>query len=346
MVVLMVSSDRNILRPGSAVSERMKEYGKLVDGLHIVLMSDKTHRLSQTQISKNVWVYPTNSSNKFFRPLDAVKIGDKIPADLITAQDPFECGWAGLKIKERNKIPLEVQLHTDPFSGHFSGFLNFVRKRIARRVLRKADSVRVVSESLKSRIRHPNVYVLPIYIDRSRIEEGAIFDLHNKYGFKSVVLAVSRLSAEKNVRMAIEAVSKIPDTGLVIVGDGPEREKFKETDRVKFVGWQENLASYYKTADIFIQTSKFEGYGLSLVEAGLSGLPVVTTPVGIAEDLENVIIAETKEELTRAVRSLVSDHTKSKILGQNLKKELEAKILTKENYLDKLRENWLRTAKA
>ena len=78
MKVLMISSDRKVLVPGSAVAERMKEYGALVEELYIVLLSDTSHKLKNTQLSKNVWVYPTNSLIHFLRPLGAVRIGKKI----------------------------------------------------------------------------------------------------------------------------------------------------------------------------------------------------------------------------------------------------------------------------
>jgi hypothetical protein len=44
--VLMISSDRNIFVPGSAVSERMKEYGSLVEELHIIVLCDASHTSS------------------------------------------------------------------------------------------------------------------------------------------------------------------------------------------------------------------------------------------------------------------------------------------------------------
>ncbi|MBX4195811.1 glycosyltransferase [Candidatus Parcubacteria bacterium] len=327
--VLMVSGDRQILKPGSAVSARMKEYGGLVGELHIVLLSDKSHGLRETKISDNVWVYPTNSSNRFLRPLDAVKIGEKIAKDksLITTQDPFECGWAGMRLKGKFGIPLEVQLHTDPNSPHFSGLLNWARKRIMRMVMKHADTVR-------------DVVNLPIYVDRSRIDGEPKFDLHKKYGFKTVLLMVTRLEKEKNIGLAIEALKRVrmkyPDTGLVIVGSG--RESFEGRDGVVLAGWQEDLALYYKTADIFIQTSDYEGYGLSLVEAGLSGLPAISTPVGIAPKLENVVIASTPEEFAEAIESFMANPK------TGLRRELEAKILSRDAYLAKIRENWERTA--
>src|SRR3989338_1971147 len=205
MKVLMISSDRSILALGSAVSERIKEYGTLVDELHIVLLSDRVHGLKDTQLDKNVWVYPTNSLVNLLRPVDAARLGRKIIFDkkfvrgqsIITTQDPFECGWAGMKIKKKWRIPLEVQLHTDPFSPYFSGFLNSIRKTIARNVLHHADSIRVVTEGLKSKIskqlkiENSKLKILPIYVDKKKIEEGRVsFDLHARYGWHFILLAV------------------------------------------------------------------------------------------------------------------------------------------------------------
>src|SRR3990167_8455614 len=106
--VLMISSDRKVLDKGSAVSERMKEYGALVEELHIVLLSDLGHGLKYRQLSGNIWVYPTNSFINFLRPLDAARLGKKIVFEkkfirgksVITTQDPFECGYPGMRIKK------------------------------------------------------------------------------------------------------------------------------------------------------------------------------------------------------------------------------------------------------
>lgn len=360
--VLMISSDRLILSLGSAVSLRMVEYGQLVRELHIVLLSDKSHGLKDTKLSDNVRVYPTNSLVKFLRPLDAVSIGEKIEADLITAQDPFECGWAGMKIKREKRIPLEIQVHTDPYSKYFTGSLNAIRKHIAKSVFKNADAVRVVLRSVGREVasRHSigmeKIFTLPIYVDRSRINGEPKFDLHDKYSWKTIILSVSRLSKEKHIGMALKALKHIKDAGLVIVGSGPEEKNLRllaknlgVEDQVTFAGWQEDLASFYKTADIFVQTSDYEGYGLSLVEAGLSGLAVVTTPVGIATELENgreIILAEDTDSFASALSRLAENTEERRQLGQNLRTALEAKVLTKETYLNRLKESWEKTSQA
>ncbi len=350
MRVLMISGDRNILVPNSSVSKRMAGYGELVEELCIVILSDRKHSLTKTNLAPNVWAYPTNSSSKFLRPTDAVRIGRGIKCDLITTQDPFECGLAGMKLASYHKAPLEVQLHTNPFSPNFSGPLNMVRKFLMKFVLKKASGVRVVlksvGEEVKRRFGVTNVYTLPIYVDRDRVSGEAKFDLHEKYGFKQVLLMVSRLTEEKNIGLALEAFKTVkkefPDTGLVIVGSGPE--KFEKQEGVVFVGWQDDLISYYKSADVFVQTSKFEGYGLSLVEAGLCGLPVVTTKVGIAEELkagEEVLIFEPDEAyLAKVLSRLISDQSLRQRLVLGLRKALEARLLDKEAYKAQMLKNW------
>jgi len=372
MKILMISSDRNILSPGSAVGERMKEYGALAEELHIVLLSDRFHGLKEAQLSKNVWVYPTNSMFNILRPLGAARLGKKIVLEkkfvrgksVITAQDPFESGWAGLRVKKKWRLPLEIQLHTDPFSLYFTGFQNSVRRFFAGNVIRSADTIRVVSQSLKARIGSMTkapIYVLPIYVDMEHIEAGkAAVDIHALYPWRFILLAVSRLTPEKNLDLALNTLALIrqtfPDTGLLIVGSGPEEGRLKTLSNtlgleghVEFAGWQNDLTSYYKTANIFIQTSFFEGYGLSLVEAGLSELPVVTTPVGIALELENgkdvyMCPADHPEFFAQTIIDLIENNQKRENLKFNLKRTLESKLLTKENYLNELRVQWEKIA--
>ncbi len=371
--VLMISSDRNILAPGSAVAERMKEYGRLVEELHIVLLSDAKHGLKNTQLDKNVFVYPTNSTWKYFRPYNAARIGKGIVLGakfvrgraLITAQDPFECGLAALKIKLKWRLPLEVQLHTNPFSSYFTGFLNTLRKRIAQNVLRHADSLRTVTTVLAERMAKEfdlvgKTFVLPIYIDMKKLREAYIpFDLHDRVGWKVVLLAVSRLTAEKHIDLLLESLKRVlksySNVGLVVVGDGVEKERLMNLahtlgieQHVIFTGWQENLAPYYKGATIFVQTSYFEGYGLSLVEAGLSGLPIVTTDVGLAEELKDGvdvrISAPYPDVFAASILQLIQDQTFAQTLGSTIQKTLESKLVTKEEYLKKLKENWEKIA--
>ncbi|MGB3921701.1 MAG: glycosyltransferase [Minisyncoccia bacterium] len=373
MKILSIGSDRKLFEEGSAVSERIKEYGNLVDELHIVVLALKSLGLKDKQLTSKVWVYPTNSFSRWFYVYDAVRLSNKIifsrkfvkGQSMITTQDPFECGWVGLIVKRKWLIPLEAQLHTDPFSPYFYGFKNFIRKNVARKVLRYADGVRVVAENLKAGLTGLSgaaITVLPIYVDKEKIENAEVkFNLHNRYPWRFIILAASRLTREKNLGLTLRVLARVrkkfPGVGLIILGAGPEEGRLRGLARrlglsgaVEFAGWQEDLTSFYKSANLFIQTSLFEGYGLSLVEAGLSGLPVVTTPVGIAKELINekeayIIEPTDTEGFVSAIIDLVENNHKRDYLRIHLRQTLEAKLLGKEEYLSKIKETWEQTAK-
>jgi glycosyltransferase involved in cell wall biosynthesis len=107
---------------------------------------------------------------------------------------------------------------------------------------------------------------------------------------------VSRLEPEKNIALAIKTfgtiVAKFPKAGLIIVGAGSEKSRLESlvkrlglVKQIVFTGQQDNLTAYYQSADVLLNTSNYEGYGLVLAEARLTDLSVVSTDVGIAREL-------------------------------------------------------------
>ncbi len=107
---------------------------------------------------------------------------------------------------------------------------------------------------------------------------------------RPVILFVGRLRAYKGLPYLLEALTRI-DANLVIAGDGPEagslRARCRElrlTDRVHFAGHlpEDQLPAAYQAADVFVLPSHLpsEAFGLVLVEAMASGLPVICTELG------------------------------------------------------------------
>ena len=86
------------------------------------------------------------------------------------------------------------------------------------------------------------------------------------------------------------------NTQLMILGKGKDETKLRGiakklgiVDRVIFAGFQDDPTPFYATADLFVLSSDYEGFGNVIVEALSFGLPVVSTncPSGPAEILEN-----------------------------------------------------------
>lgn len=108
--------------------------------------------------------------------------------------------------------------------------------------------------------------------------------------------AIGRLSSEKGFVFLLEAfrdvIAKGHDARLVIIGDGPERQKLEKTiagwrmnDRVLLPGYVGNASRYLRLFQIFVIPSLTEGLPISLLEAMRARVPVVSTRVGGIEDV-------------------------------------------------------------
>jgi glycosyltransferase involved in cell wall biosynthesis len=307
MRILTISTDRKIFEAGSAVSVRQIRYGELFERLEIIIFAKKGLGLETKKLSPNVTAYPTNSLSRLLYFIDGFRLAKKLDKpDLVSAQDPFESGIAAFLISLYWRVPMHLQVHTDFLSAYFSNesFLNKVRVLIAKYLIKRASSLRVVTERIKRSIigagliDESKITVLPIFVDTEKISNSVIkTDLHKKYPqFKRIILMASRITPEKGIDMAISAMAEVvklhPNFGLVIVGDGPEGdrlkaqcEKLKINSNVVFEGWSNDLASYYKSSDLFLLTSKYEGYGMTVAEALSAGRSVIMSDVGVAGEL-------------------------------------------------------------
>jgi glycosyltransferase involved in cell wall biosynthesis len=103
------------------------------------------------------------------------------------------------------------------------------------------------------------------------------------------LVTLGRLVSWKRVDQIIEAITKLDQAGLVIIGDGPERSRLEEqafrvgtADRVSFAGQRNNAEAMALMAacDIFVLNSTYEGFPFVVLEAMSLGLPVVGTAAG------------------------------------------------------------------
>ena len=155
MKVLMISTDRLIFTTGSEVRRRMLDYGELFTELRVIVFTNKKLNYQKEQLTENIFVYPTNSINRFGYLWQAIRIGKIILGDgqdwVITSQDPFETGLVAWWLKRQKKINWQAQIHTDFLSPFFAreSWLNWLRVKMARWLLPQADKIRVVSERIK-----------------------------------------------------------------------------------------------------------------------------------------------------------------------------------------------------
>ena len=118
-----------------------------------------------------------------------------------------------------------------------------------------------------------------------------------------VLLCVARVSKEKNLEDFFEL--EYSNSRKIMVGDGPMLEKYrKQYPDVEFVGFKTgaDLAQYYAMADVFVFPSRWETFGIVMIEAMACGTPVAAYPCQGPEDvIDEGITGCMNEDLKQAV---------------------------------------------
>ena len=120
--------------------------------------------------------------------------------------------------------------------------------------------------------------------------------------------------------LLIEAIKILVESGeknfsVVVCGDGPQRlsllskvEKYNLSDKIRFTGWvsEENLKLYYEAADIFVLSSEYEGFPISLLEA------LANRAASVSSNISPMI-------LTEGISGLIFERGNSKQLAEKLR---------------------------
>jgi glycosyltransferase involved in cell wall biosynthesis len=187
--------------------------------------------------------------------------------------------------------------------------------------VRGADSVIVPSQFLARAVANWGVSQAKIVVVYNAIElpSPTLSSIPLATRFK--IVTVGRLVPWKQIDHLIEAIRECEDTGLVIVGDGPERARLESlvetnrvTDRVYFAGQRSKAETFALMAgcDLFVLNSSYEGFPHGVLEAMSAGLPVVATAVGgtpeLVRDGENglLISPNANGELSKTLLKLVT----------------------------------------
>ena len=148
--------------------------------------------------------------------------------------------------------------------------------------------------------------LIPNGIDLSRFRSlPARDDLGLRYSLPiggSIGISVGALRLEKNhimfIYAAAQVIGQIPDSLFFICGDGPERAKLDRkildldlSDRIHLLGNRDDIRELLALSDIYTSSSREESFGLAVVEAMATGLPVVATSVGAVPEVVGECIA-------------------------------------------------------
>lgn len=223
--------------------------------------------------------------------------------DLIHAQSALWAGAAAKSIADRYDIPYVLTEHRDNFLHQT--LLPGLQKdswleKLMHEVLDNANQVIAVSHALKKGLSrymiHPRnqVCVIPNFIDTDEfapLSKPAPKDLFT-------FTTIAHLMRSKNIDVLLHAfhllLKKDPGNRLKIGGNGPERDflekKAKDlgiASRVEFLGKlnRQQVKETLSTSHAFVLPSRYETFGVVLIEALSMGLPVIGTYSGGPEDI-------------------------------------------------------------
>lgn len=220
------------------------------------------------------------------------------PPDIIISAYTETNGAAILSSKiSGSRCPVVVTEHAS-LNEHWSGksrARRWVLDFIVGRLYRLSDSILCVSAGLAKELNRRQQSVPVIYIhnpvrfgkrNRSNDEARQILQLKAE---DRMILAVGRISRQKNYLMLARVLSKIKtkNTHLYIVGgvyEKPEKIKLDLviadlglSERVHFIDFTHDVSLYYEAAELLVLSSSWEGFGNVIVEALAFGLPIVST---------------------------------------------------------------------
>lgn len=121
-------------------------------------------------------------------------------------------------------------------------------------------------------------------ISSEMLETGALNEIFWPSG-KIRVLFVGRFDYQKGIDVFFKAMKLSPNAFAYVIGDsvlGDTSQPFDIPDNCKLLGWlhRSSIHKYYSSADVLVMPSRWEGFGLTAVEAMRSSLAVIATNVG------------------------------------------------------------------
>ena len=177
---------------------------------------------------------------------------------------------------------------------------------------------------------------------------------------KLQLLFVGRIARVRRLELLIQAVSQLSIPFQLTIAGGEEKtssvtrggylKELKQLtkmlnleNKVSFIGKKTSieLKSIYQSADIFIYPSLYENFGQPIIEAAANGLPLISTPVGVARDIvidgeTGYIVSGNSKAIKERIELLKDSHTRL-IMGQRIQTEIKNRFNWKnimDQYMD------------
>lgn len=226
------------------------------------------------------------------------------------------------------KIIHTVHSVVDKEAGKFG---RFIRQCLFKTAVTPVGISRTIKQSIQKKYGLNSAQVKLVYNGVSHNKFHPKYDYTINDHFK--LLHIGRFSEEKNHMMMISVVKELVEKGmnvrLSLIGEGVLMDKCMEyvklhnlDEKVIFLGLQEDVSEFLSNADVFLLPSLWEGMPISLIEAMITGLPIIAANVGGIPDMiknqySGILINCNPNELQNAIIELSEDESLRRKLGVN-----------------------------
>ena len=292
------------------------------------------------------WTIPKWNFLQYFKLLGkAKKILSQYQISLVHCNNGAPCQWM-VPICKLSNIPLLLHLHA-----------RYMYRDRLTLLFHGADTIVGVSKSVTALFKANEFnkqQVSTIYngIDPKRVLTPSPRDIRTELSAKEndfVILYVGSLIPRKSVHQLLYALDKLKEytnIKLAIVGTGSEQEKLSTltvklglTDKVSFFADSDNVAEVYSSnVDCFVSVPAEEVFGLTLAEASLAKLPIITTKISGIDEIYTdkssalLISPNSIDELADAIQSLVQNPFLRRKLASNAYKHVMQTFSVKKQF--------------
>lgn len=262
--------------------------------------------------------------------------------DIVHTHTEFGIGIIGRTVAKKFSIPhvhtvhtyYEDYLHYVPL---LENFLKFYMRTELRKYCNKASRIIAPSRKIKSTLEEYGVTtpinIVPNGIDLEKIkniknEEKMVTKFKENFGIKDndiPIVFIGRIAEEKSIDKLLENFAKIneniPQTKLIIVGNGPDLYDLKEytrklnlSEKVVFTGalkWPDEISVAYKISKLFMSASSSEVHPITFIEALSIGLPIVAyedlSVIDMVKNNENGYLIKDKKQLWKGAVKILKN---------------------------------------
>jgi len=286
-----------------------------------------------------------------FQPSLAVKLARVAAAHEATIMhchhySPFVYGTLAGLLRPGTRV-----LYTE--HGRLDNHRASLKRRMASAVLERFPAgIYAVSGDLRSHMAHDGFSESRVQVVPNGVTVGPAPDARDRADVRAecglppdatVIGTVGRLNPVKAFDVLIAAFARVvsahPRARLLIVGDGPERDKLERIagelgcrEQVHFLGYRANPTRLMAAMDVYVNSSMFEGVSLTILEAMTACTPVIATRVGgtpevIRDGTTGILVApDDPDAMAAAISSVIAEPARAQALGEAGRRDVEGRF--------------------